>query len=152
MKLAGEHTLKAGRNMIWDMLMDPDRLVNITPGISELIRTSDSSFEAISEVKIGPVKGKFKGDLALEDMIKPESFTLKVKQNSKIGNANAVISINLKEVGNGHTSIDFDGNVQMSGLLARTGARVVSGVANSLTKQFFDAFEKEIELMSGDGL
>lgn len=148
MKLSGDHVLKAPRNVVWDMLMNPDQLVKITPGISELNKRDESSYEAVSEVKIGPVKGKFKGDLELMDMVKPESFTLVVKQNSKIGNVKADIVINLDEVGNGDTKITFDGNAQMSGLLARTGARVVSGVANSLTKQFFDAFDKEIELMT----
>lgn len=146
MKLTGEHTLKAPRKVIWDMLMNPEQLVNITPGISELNKIDDSNYEAISEVKIGPVKGKFKGDLSLENMIKPESFILSVSQKSKIGNVKADIQIYLDEEGN-DTKISFDGKAQMSGLLARTGARVVSGVANSLTKQFFEAFDKEIELM-----
>lgn len=147
MKLTGEHTLKASRKIVWDMLMDPEQLVKITPGISELNKRDDASYEAVSEVKIGPVKGRFTGDLALENMIKPESFTLVVKQNSKIGNVKADVNIYLDEVGNGDTHISFDGKAQMSGLLARTGSRVVSGVANSLTKQFFEAFDQEIELM-----
>jgi carbon monoxide dehydrogenase subunit G len=148
MKLIGEHTLKAPRNVVWDMLMDPEQLVKITPGISELNKIDETNYIAVSEVKIGPVKGRFTGDLALENMIKPESFTLVVKQNSKIGNVKADVEIHLDEVGNGDTQISFDGKAQMSGLLARTGARVVSGVANSLTKQFFQAFDKEIELMN----
>ena len=147
MKLNGEHTLSAPRKVVWDMLMDPQQLVKITPGISELNKINDTNYEAVSEVKIGPVKGRFTGDLALEDLIEPESFTLVVKQNSKIGNVKADVVIHLDEVGNGDTQISFDGKAQMSGLLARTGARVVSGVANSLTKQFFEAFDKEIELM-----
>ncbi|GLR17929.1 CoxG family protein [Portibacter lacus] len=148
MKLNGDHVLKAPRNVVWDMLMNPDQLVKITPGISELNKRDETNYEAVSEVKIGPVKGKFKGDLELKDLVKPESFTLVVTQQSKIGNVKADVVIHLDEVGNGDTQITFDGNAQMSGLLARTGARVVSGVANSLTKQFFEAFDKEIELMN----
>ncbi len=149
MKLTGSHILEADRKVIWDMLMDPDQLVRITPGISALNKKSDDQYEALSEVKIGPVKGKFKGDLSLSNMIKPESFTLNVKQESKIGNVSAAIEIHLDDAENGNTAISFDGKAQMSGLLARTGSRVVSGVANSLTKQFFEAFEKELELMKG---
>ncbi len=146
MKLNGEHVLQAPRRVIWDILMDPNLLVKITPGISELRKLDESKFEAISEVKIGPVKGRFTGDLSLEELVEPEHFVLHVKQNSKIGNVNAEVKIYLDEEGNGHTRLSFDGKAQMSGLLARTGARVVSGVANSLTKQFFTAFEKELEL------
>ncbi|WP_235297769.1 CoxG family protein [Portibacter marinus] len=148
MQLNGEHVLKAPRKVVWDMLMDPDQLVKITPGISELNKIDKTNYEAISEIKIGPVKGRFTGAVELKDMIEPEQFTMVVSQNSKIGNVKANVDIHLDKVGNGQTRLTFDGKAQMSGLLARTGSRVVSGVANSLTKQFFDSFEKEIELMN----
>lgn len=147
MKLKGAHTLKAPRKVIWDMLMDPNQLVKITPGISELNKVDESKYDAIAEVKIGPVKGKFKGELFIQDPVEPESFALKVKQDSKIGNVVATILINLEDEG-GDTLVTFDGDAQMSGLIARTGQRVVSGVANSLTKQFFESFEKEIEALN----
>ncbi len=149
MKLEGIHTLKAERRVIWVMIMDPDLLVKITPGISELVKKDEFSYEAISEVKIGPVKGRFKGELSLTELNEPESFNLKISQNSKIGNVDAKIHIQLNDLGNEQTEIIFDGDAQMSGVIARTGQRVVSGVANSLTKQFFDALDKEIEFMKG---
>ena len=149
MKLIGSHILKANRNVIWEMIMNPELLVKITPGISELIKKDESNYEAISEIKIGPVKGRFKGELSLLDLIEPESFNLVVSQKSKIGNVDAKILINLCEIGNEETEINFDGEALMSGVIARTGQRVVSGVANALTKQFFEALDKEIELMKG---
>ncbi|HAK78420.1 MAG TPA: carbon monoxide dehydrogenase, partial [Runella sp.] len=39
-----------------------------------------------------------------------------------------------------------DGKADMSGLLARTGNRVMSGVASTLTKQFFKNFEDELSI------
>jgi carbon monoxide dehydrogenase subunit G len=149
MKLNGDHVLKTNRKVVWDMLMNPEILVRITPGISELNKIDDTAYEAISEVKMGPVKGRFTGGLSLKDMMKPERFILVVNQESKIGNVKAEIGINLHEVDNDNTTIDFDGEAHLSGLLARTGQRVVSGVANTLTKQFFKSFDKEIDLLNG---
>lgn len=148
MKLNGDHILTAPREIIWSMLMNPEQLAKITPGISELIREEENSFKAISEVKIGPVKGKFSGNVLLENINEPNSFDLNVKQNSKVGNVQAVVSIHLEEMGQ-DTKLSFEGDAKLSGLLARTGARVVSGVANSLTRQFFEAFQKELDEFSG---
>jgi carbon monoxide dehydrogenase subunit G len=94
---------------------------------------------------MGPVSGSFSGGLTLEDIREGEGYTLHVQQNSKIGNANATVRIDLKSTDEGHTELAFDGGARLSGLLARTGNRVMSGVAHSLTKQFFENFEEEIK-------
>ncbi len=52
----------------------------------------------------------FIGNLQLDDLQEPNTFTLKAQQNSKIGNANAAIRINLAPVDSG-TEISFDGDV-----------------------------------------
>lgn len=144
MNLKGKQTYRASAQQIWDILMDTDKLTKITPGVSKLERIQGDQFNAISEIKIGPVKGAFKGDLFLEDKNEPHSFTLKVKQLSKIGNADATVNISINELDAGQCELAFDGKAKLSGTLARTGQRVLSGVANALTKQFFQALEEEV--------
>jgi carbon monoxide dehydrogenase subunit G len=143
MQLTGSHTLAAPIEKVWQMLMDTDILAKIVPGVSRLEKTGENEFEAISEIKLG-VSGKFSGGLTLSDIVEPSTFTLNVSQNSKIGNADASIKINLLALDAQQTEISFDGEAKLSGLLARTGQRVLSGVANTLTKQFFTNFEEEI--------
>ncbi len=124
--------------------MDEQKLAEITPGISRLERIGDDTFLAISEVKIGPVKGSFSGELAILEVIEHESFLLKISQKSKIGNADAAVNIRLQPVEDGQVQLHFDGAAKLSGLLASTGQRVMSGVANALTKQFFEGLEKAL--------
>lgn len=145
MHLKGNHTFNASPEQIWKLLMDPEVLARITPGINKLEPTGEDQYSAIAEVKMGPVKGSFKGDLEVADKKEPEHFLLKVQQKSKIGNVAADVSIDLASADNGHTELAFDGKAKLSGLLARTGQRVLSGVASTLTKQFFSALEEELE-------
>lgn len=121
MQLTGKHVVKSTPEKIWDMLMDTDTLARIIPGISRLEKTGDNTFKSILEIKLGPVSGSFTGNLQLEDIEEQKSFTLKVQQNSKIGNANAAIKINLIPVDDIQTEISFDGDVRLSGLLASMG-------------------------------
>ena len=81
----------------------------------------------------------------MEEITDQKGFTLKVQQNSKIGNANAAIKISLLPVGDNQTEVAFDGDVKLSGMLAAMGQRIIGGVANTLTKQFFANLEKEVE-------
>jgi carbon monoxide dehydrogenase subunit G len=145
MNLKGSYTLPTSAQVIWDKLMDTDTLARITPGVSKLEATGEDTYTAISQVKIGPVNGSFKGDLAIIDKQEPSSFTLQVKQNSKIGNVSADVAIQINAISDNETEVSFDGKAKLSGLLARTGQRVLSGVANTLSKQFFKALENELE-------
>lgn len=145
MQLAGKYLLHAAPPKVWATLMNTDTLARVVPGISRLEKTGDHTFKAILDIKLGPVSGSFNGNLQLDDLQEPNAFTLKAQQNSKIGNANAAISINLTPVGSGDTEIAFDGDVKLSGLLASLGQRVMGGVSNTLTKQFFTNLEKELE-------
>ena len=144
MQLAGKYVLHAAPPKVWATLMNKDSLVNIVPGISRLEETGDHSLKSILDLKLGPVSGSFTGNLQLADLQEPNAFTLKAQQNSKIGNANAAIKINLAPVGDGDTEIVFDGDVKLSGILASMGQRVMGGVSNTLTKQFFSNLEKEL--------
>ena len=148
MELTGTHTLNAPAETIWAMLMNPETLAKVTPGISRLELESEGVYKAIAEVKIGPVAGKFEGKAEVANAVAPESFTLRVVQNSKIGNVNADINMTLKPLSDSQTELSFDGKADMSGLLARTGNRVMSGVASTLTKQFFKNFEDELAAAS----
>ena len=144
MQLTGKQVLDAEPSVVWKLLMDTETLAKIVPGISKLERTGENSFRSVIIIKLGPVSGSFTGNLQLEDIIEQKSFTLKVQQNSSIGNANSVVKIELTPIGDNQTELKFDGDAKLSGLLASMGQRVNSGVANTLTKQFFSNLEKEI--------
>ena len=148
MQLAGKHVVNAVPSMVWKMLMDTDTLAKVVPGISRLEKTGDNTFKSILEIKLGPVNSSFTGSLQLEEITEQKGFTLRVIQNSKIGNASAAIKINLLPVDDKRTEVAFDGDVKLSGLLASMGQRVMGSVSNTLTKQFFANLEKELETTS----
>jgi len=145
MQLTGTHIVNAGSSRIWDMLMDTGTLAKLVPGISSLEKTGDNAFKSILNIKIGPVSGSFTGSLSMNNITVQKGFTLKIQQNSKIGNANAVIKIDLLPVNEDQTELSFNSDVKLSGLLATMGQRVIGSVADTVSKQFFTNLEKELE-------
>lgn len=144
MTLNGNYSVNASAQQIWDLMMNPEVLARITPAITKLEKIDAENFKAIAEVKIGPVGGAFSGNLKIVDKVQPESFKLIIQQNSKIGNANAEVKMNLKALSEAQTEVSFIGDVKLSGMLATMGGRVITPVANMLSKQFFEALEKEV--------
>ena len=146
MNFSGEHVFDESRQQLWDYLMDPEVLAKITPGgTSELERLDDDRYKTLTNIKLGPVKGSFKGKLNLIDKKEPESFGIQMEQLSKIGNAAADMHLTLSEVSEEQTKLSFQANAKLSGVIARTGQRVMSGVAQKITQDIFDAIEKHIE-------
>jgi len=143
MQLSGRHTVNASLSNIWEILMNPDALARIAPGIRHLENYAPNKYNVLSEIRIGPVKGSFKGDMEVTDITKLQKFTLKINQKSKIGNVASLTTISLIPE-NGNVIIKFSGEAKISGLLARTSQRLISGVAKKLTKDFFRALDREI--------
>ena len=66
-------------------------------------------------------------------------------QKSKIGNAQVKVSMELQETTPGKTELTFEGKANLSGVIARTGQRVLSGVAGHITKEVFASLKEHIE-------
>lgn len=146
MQLSGEHFIDAPALKIWQLLMDIDALAKITPGVSAFIPKAENLYTAVSTIKLGPVNASFTGEMELRNIEAPTSFTLVIKQNSKIGNAAAEVRIFLQENDQGNTKVSFEGDAKLSGMLASMGNRVLTGVSNTLSKQFFDNLQEELKL------
>ena len=148
MELNGSQKVNATPATLWNMLMDTDTLSKIVPGISRLEKTGDHTYKSVLDIKVGPVGGSFTGNLQMEDIVEQKGFTLKVHQSSSVGNANAVIKIELVPVGADETEVAFGGGVKVTGLLASMGQRMLGSLFNVLTKQFFANLDRELTSVS----
>lgn len=143
MIIQGKYPIEASVQDVWNHLMDPEVLKRVTPGISELNSLGDDKYQAISNIKVGPVKGTFEGMLQLREKVENSTATIVINQKSKIGNVSAEIRLQLNVI-NGLTEIDYDGDAKLSGKLAMMGQRIIGGVVSSLSKQFFNSLNQEI--------
>jgi len=144
MQLTGKHIINAAPARVWAMLMDTDSLAKIVPGISKLEKTGENTYKSTLEVKFGPVSGEFTGDMQMEDINHQRSFTLKAQQHNKLGTVNSIMKIELIPISDKETEVDFSGEVTISGLMKMMGEKVLGGVTDMLTKQFFANLDHEI--------
>ena len=144
MLLSGNQIVNADQTVLWKTLMNPTSLAKVVPNISSLEMLSEECYNATFHIKLGPVNGNFSGNMQLEDIEVEKNFTLRTLQQSKIGNANVDVVINLIPIDETQTEVIFNGNIKLSGMLARIGQRLIGGIANTLTDQFFDNLQKEL--------
>ena len=144
MELKGKRNVETDPVTLWNMLMDVEILPKIVPGISKLEKTGENTYKSTLEVKFGPVSGKFTGDMQMEDIRHQKTFTLKAQQHNKIGTVNSIMKIELIPISGKETEVAFSGEVTISGLMKMMGERVLGGVTDMLTKQFFTNLDREL--------
>ena len=143
MQFAGSHTFSAPRQVLWDLLNDPAILVRTTPGVESLEQTGSDTYQAVLQIKMGPINSAFNGMLQVTDKNEPESYRLLIEVDGKIGQIKAEGSVQLSGEGD-ETIVNVQSSSQLTGRLASMGQRLLSGVARMFTKQFFTALESEL--------
>jgi len=115
MELKGKRNVETDPVTLWNMLMDVEIL-----------------------------SGEFTGDMQMEDIRHQKTFTLKAQQHNKIGTVNSVMKIELMPISGKETEVAFSGEVTIGGLMKMMGEKVLGGVTDMLTKQFFANLDHEI--------
>ena len=85
MQLTGSHTFRAPRQILWDLLNDPEVLARITPGVDTLEQIGPGQYQAVLHIKMGPINSTFNGVLQVVDSKEPESYRLLINVDGQIG-------------------------------------------------------------------
>lgn len=148
MELTGEHRIPASRERVWDLLNDPDVLGQCIPGCEEIEATGDDAFSAKVQLKIGPVKAKFNGNVELQDKVYPESYRIVGEGSGGIaGFAKGGARVHLTEEAPEETLLAYEVDAQVGGKIAQLGNRLIKSTSAKLAGQFFTKFS---EIAAGD--
>ena len=145
MTMTGEVNLPADREAVWAALNDPEVLKSCIPGCQELTKVSDTEFEAVAKVAVGPVKASFKGKISLQDLDPPNAYTIRGEgQGGVAGFAKGGAKVRLEPGEEGGTKLIYDVEATVGGKLAQLGGRLVNGVAKKNADEFFACFVKAL--------
>jgi hypothetical protein len=145
MTMTGEVILPADRDAVWAALNDPEVLKTCIPGCQELAKVSDTEFEAVAKVAVGPVKATFKGRISLADLDPPNAYTIRGEgQGGVAGFAKGGARVRLEPAEGGGTRLVYDVEATVGGKLAQLGGRLVNGVAKKNADDFFASFVKAL--------
>ncbi len=140
MTMTGEYLLPASREMVWAKLNDAEVLKACIPGCEEFNKLSDTEFQAVATIKIGPVKARFRGRVQLTDLDPPNSYRISGEGNGDIaGFAKGGASVALTEK-DGGTLLIYNVEAQIGGKLAQLGQRLINGAAKKIADAFFQNF------------
>ena len=138
MKLSAQYSVPAPPERVYAALTDPVVLQQCIPGCESLTATAANVYDARIKVGVAGLKGTYTGRAELRDPDPPRAFTLAVTGKGGPGFIRATARISLSPQDTG-TQIACDADVQVGGLLASVGSRLIEAVSRQQMDQFFAA-------------
>jgi len=138
MKIEGSHDIRAPRLKVWEAFLDPEILKRAIPGCERLEATGDDEYKATMKIGVAAVKGTFEGKVKLSDKNPPESYRLGVEGSGPPGFVRGSTLISLSDI-EGGTRVTYAADMQVGGLIAGVGQRMLGGVAKMMADKFFSA-------------
>ena len=141
MQLTEAIRINAPRERVFAALNDVEILRQAIPGCEEIEALSPTDFKATVSAKVGPLKARFTGAVAIADIVAPESYTLSGEgKGGPAGHARITSRVRLEQDG-AATVLHYDVKADIGGKLAQLGGSLVEKTAQKLAGEFFAKFE-----------
>src|SRR5437868_13354342 len=106
-------------------------------------RTSEDNYIVHMKIGIAGLKGNYAGKVHLQDKQVPESYKLLMEGKGGPGFVKGSGHIQLADKGD-QTEIRCDSEVQVGGMIAAIGSRLVEAIGKKMMDDFFTKFAQEV--------
>jgi uncharacterized protein len=149
MRIAGNATLRAPVETVYQALRDPRVLVRTIPGCERLEQVGEDAYQMTVTAGVASVRGTYAGDVRLTDHRAPHGFVLRASGSGAPGTVSADVTVDLAPGEDGTTVLSYDADAVVGGMIGGVGQRLLTGVAKRTAGEFFAAVD-EI-LVGGEG-
>ena len=136
MKIEGSADIPAPREKVWAAFLDPSILAQALPGCEKLEAIGPNEYKATMKVGVAAIKGTFEGKVKLSDLEPPNRYRMAVEGSGGPGFVRGDAGMQMSDVAGG-TKVSYDADVQVGGLIASVGQRMLGGVTKMMLDQFF---------------
>lgn len=144
MRFEGTYSFAASQRKLWDTLLDPAVLASCIPGCQEFRPVSEDKYEVSLKAGVGAVSGTYKATVAVVDKRPYDGYTMRVEGKGSGTTIKGEGVMTLVET-DGGSEVRFQGNAQITGIVARVGQRLMTSAAKALVGQFFDCIKAKAE-------
>ena len=145
MQLSNQQTLPVGQAEAWAALNDIGLLQQAIPGCESITPSGENQYAVLITAAIGPVRAKFKGKLALENLQPPTSYSLRFDgQGGAAGHGKGQADIRLEAAGPNATILHYTAQASVGGKIAQIGSRLVDMAAQKMATEFFANFTAKL--------
>jgi carbon monoxide dehydrogenase subunit G len=144
LQYTGEEKVDASPATVWAFLQNPEKVGRCLPEVIEVTVPDPTHVDAVVQVAVGPVRGKFK--LKLELMPDPSANRIDIKvSGGGFGSAvDLTAGADVVDASDGTTVLKWSGQAVARGPVAAIGGRVLDAQAKKLIEQTFANVRQQI--------
>ena len=136
MKVEGSFDIPAPRDKVWAAFLDPATLGKAIPGCEGLDEIGPGEYKAKMKIGVAAIKGTFEGKVRLFDLEPPNRYRMALEGSGGPGFVRGEAGMELSDA-EGGTRVTYAADVQVGGLIASVGQRMLGGVSKMMLDQFF---------------
>jgi len=143
-KFTGEFVVDGTPEEVWPYFNDPAILEDCTPGCKELVLETPSEFRASLAVGVGSVKPSFEVIGVVVECDEPNRLELQASGEASRNSFDVTAWQELTDNGDGTTTVTWQADAEVSGVIASLGERALESVTNKLVTDFFEDIEDHV--------
>lgn len=146
MRIEGSNDIPAPRERVWKAFLDPATLARALPGCEGLEAVGPGEYRATMKVGVAAIKGTFTGKVRISGEEPPDRYRMAVEGSGSPGFVRGEAQISFSDL-DGGTRVSYVADVQVGGLIASVGQRMLGGASRMMLDQFFGRMS---ELLTGE--
>lgn len=133
----GQEQVPTTLDNVWAFVSDPEKIASCLPDVKQVTVHDPQHLDVVVGVGVGPVRGSFKFKIALEPDQANNRMNVKISGGGLGSAVDLNAGANLKDNGDGSTTLDWGGEAIMRGPVAAVGGRVLDAQAQKLISATF---------------
>jgi len=133
---------------VWKFIRDPRKVANCLPGAQITETLDDRTFKGVIKVQVGPSVTDYKGQVHIERLDDQQHEIELVGKGQDIrgkGSASMKMTGKVQSLPDGSTEVASVAEVNVVGLLAQLGARMIQEVSNKMFAEFTSNLRVRLE-------
>ena len=137
LQYTGEETITADKATVWAFISDPAQIGRCLPDVVEVTVHDPTHFDAIAQVGVGPVRGKFKFKFELQPDPAGNRMDMKISGGGFGSAIDLTAGADVVATDAATTTLRWSGQAVARGPVAAVGGRVLDAQAQKLISQTF---------------
>ncbi|MDP4667174.1 MAG: SRPBCC family protein [Gaiellales bacterium] len=142
--IENEFTVAATPDDTYALMTDVERVAPCIPGATITGKREDGAYDALVTMKMGPMSLTYKGVIEIveqDDAAKTAVMRAKATEAKGQGTAQATLTMNISDAGNGKTNVKVGSDILVTGRVAQMGRGIMTDVAGKMVGEMAKAME-----------
>ena len=144
MELKGEFEVKSDRQTVSSFISNIDQVTSIIPEVQSAEKLNETSSKLVVKAGKSAIKGKFNLLLELKQITEGEDIDIYARGSGTTGSLDLKANYKLVDLGSS-TLVKWTVNLNIGGMIATMGARVINSTAENYISVLTDSFRKAFE-------